>query len=212
MTTRVSPVSVGVTDTAYKPAVLIGGDSSLGDESDATYAEQWLSRREGVGEGALVIADFDPYVGGVGSVALRMRFEVANELGATGTRFFMAAYHDGEEVGLYHPPDDPVGFPSAPSTGVIYDISGWLFEQTSDTVTLAEALISGLEIRTRRIVGSDDDGVSDADWMIRVYELNLLVAAALAPPLRRYPPVNNGGFGPTRHWPRSPNRRAGKSY
>lgn len=34
----------------------------------------------------------------------------------------------------------------------------------------------------------------------------------LAPPLRRYPAVNNGGFGPTRHHPRTVNRRVGGSY
>lgn len=33
-----------------------------------------------------------------------------------------------------------------------------------------------------------------------------------SPPLRRIPPVDNGGFGPTRHHPRAVNRRAGWSY
>jgi hypothetical protein len=49
---------------------------------------------------------------------------------------------------------------------------------------------------------------------LRVYEvsLTLTTVTTIAPPLRRWPPVNNGGFGPTRHFPRSPSRRAGGTY
>jgi hypothetical protein len=51
------------------------------------------------------------------------------------------------------------------------------------------------------------------NW-IDLFEVRLLVAghARGAYPLRRYPPVNNGGSGPTRHWPRTVNRRAGGTY
>lgn len=34
-----------------------------------------------------------------------------------------------------------------------------------------------------------------------------LIATPLPPPLRRYPPVGNHGFGPTRHYPHPPARR-----
>lgn len=206
MVAKVSPVLVSVTDTDYKPGVLVGAqDVALGDESDATYAEQWSSIRGGTGFGPAIVAQFDPYGGGVASVALRMRFEIANELEAFGTSFFVAAYRtlDAEEIGLFHLPDAPLDLPSVPSTGVIYDITDWTFEQTSVLgVTLGQALISGLQLRIRR---NEDSGLTDADWMIRVYELNLLAGSGINP-LRRYPRTF------LKHHPRPANRRYGRSY
>jgi hypothetical protein len=193
-----APASVTVTDTAYKPAALVGGAAGLGDESDATYAEQWLSIRGGVGDGPTIVADFDPYAGGGPTVALRLRFEVSNELGATGTRFLVAAHQGGLEVGLFHTPDAPADFPSVPATDTIYDISDWTFEQTSLTTTLKDALAGGLEIRIRRL----EETTVDGDWMIRVYELNMLAASVSPPQLRKYPNPTGLGVGPTRHWPR----------
>lgn len=49
---------------------------------------------------------------------------------------------------------------------------------------------------------------------VRIHEVTLsgVPLATGSFPLRRYPPANNGGHGPTRHWPRSVNRRAGGTY
>lgn len=56
---------------------------------------------------------------------------------------------------------------------------------------------------------------SGSSYAENLYEVELVLwwtAPSIPPPLRRYPPVTNGGSGPTRHYPRTVNRRAGGTY
>lgn len=78
---------------------------------------------------------------------------------------------------------------------------------------MAEALVAGTFWMSVEIAFTPF-GAPALQPMIDISEIRLLVATAGGhrPPLRRYPPVNNGGFGPTRHYPRSVNRRVGGSY
>jgi hypothetical protein len=76
-----------------------------------------------------------------------------------------------------------------------------------------EALVGeGLRIDVGMYFATADTDVR-YPW-INWAEFRLLVAGTSVGrnPLRRYPPVDNGGSGPTRHWPRTVNRRAGGTY
>ena len=214
MVVGLRPVAVQVTDTPYKPAVLVGGNTALSDESDATYADQWLSVRGGVSNGPTMIAGFDPAEVVPLDDWFRLRFEVFNDTGATGTAFVCFMYSLGSEVGTFQRGGSFTI--EAPATNTIYDwADGWTLVQ-SGSVSVADAFAAGFEIRLRRL---NTTSASDGDWGLRVYEIVASGEGEVTPPpttltvVRQYPRDDGLGLSSApRLYPASKARRLVGGY
>lgn len=197
-----------VTNT-FHPETVVGSHATLwGDLDDATYVEFWRSRREGVGvAGGAASGITAPHAGlALSDVTLFARLEILNELDATSV--------GGVGVNVQRASDDsflgslfPVAQPDTLAT--IYELTDWTFIPDHDgaLAEMGAALPDGLRLQLVRFVpGGEDAGVLDGDWGMRAYEFALIFSTAGYSPLRRYPRTYN------RHYPHTPNRRAGKSY
>ena len=189
---EIVPIYLAVGDTDLAAGVLMDTGGALpdnetelpllGDNDDDTYAEAPYSRDSSITYAAstVVRADFSP-IGALEPVSLRMRFLTTDApdvggMDVPGFSVFVYGDEGAEQVGYFGRTEGvSISYTDAPDT--IYDYSGddWYWTQTSETVTLAEALRQGLQVRVGRSNFTADDP-GDGEWTIRVYQLTLLVA------------------------------------
>lgn len=177
-----TPASVLVSNTTHKPAEQIGGAAGLGDDSDATYSVQWYSVRSSAGTGPTLRAYFDPLSGYVWEL-LRMRFQVYNANGGTGTHLVVTCHSQltGDLIGNFYRPGDSDAITEVAALDTIYDYNDWAFEQVDPNKSLSDGLAEGLLVQVRRnpFVGTTLTPLeSNGDYGVRVYELTFGVAVA----------------------------------
>jgi hypothetical protein len=189
--------------TVYVPydvsaPTVVGGSTSLGDESDSTYVEVVYTVSEGVGSGSTAQAFFDP-LPGYDWEQMRMRFEVFNASGGTGTHTIVTARSNvtGDLIGNFYRPGDSDAITEVAATDTIYDYTDWLFEQVDPDVSLSDALADGLRVQVRRnpFSGSTPIDPGGGEYGVRIYELTLGVAEV--------PVTTSAGVQPRRIFQRS---------
>lgn len=143
----------------------------LSDDSDSTYADQWLSIVGGVPNGPTLRAIYSP-MSGVGPPDVRMRFEIANESGAPSQYLYVFLLNDltASEIG-YWTRGIPVGAnTSVPLLDTIYDWTDWTWNQTGAEGSLEQGFDDGIRLSTRRTSPGGENG----EYLLRVYELQLI--------------------------------------
>lgn len=211
-------------------ADVVGSGDLWSDDTDATWAEMdGFSEEPPLRSAAFAQQSNDPPHGIVPAVTLTARIDGPPGALHTISPFFALlnnsqVFADPSAQGLVLGPEDEGGVPllyidDLAGGHMSTDPDGEAHTYTVDLPYTTDPFANGVwaDVAERLASGSMYMAVhvgnaGNATDLLRVYEISLtLVTATRPPPLRRYPPVNNGGFGPTRHWPRTVNRLAGGS-
>lgn len=178
-TVTVDPATVTVTAyNGYKASALIGGDTALSDSSDSTFAEVWTSTRVGdaVQDHAFAVFPAVANTGVLAGVSLVARVEYAAVGGAAQRRFDMQAETSpaGDYIGTFL--HDPIEFGSTvPATGTTYTIADWTFSPGDMAATQAALAAGTFAVNMSALSDGTPPATPPADWMLRVYELQLVL-------------------------------------
>lgn len=188
---RPDTIQVG-TDNVDVPSIIEddGGDPNLilSDDTDDTWVQVATSSRVGHTTQDHIIASFPAFSQPVTTATLYMRTMYTLAGNAVQPRFEAQAETPSSYVGTFLTDEIDAGS-SVPSTGVIYDLTTWDFVDfvsfpDDPLPNLIAALATGTcQINISALSDFSAPPAPPADWIIRVYELGLLIDYS---PRRRY--------------------------